>query len=383
MIDRGGTTTGDNACGPAPRSSRRAFLKLSGAALGAAVLGLTAARPASAAGVPWVDTPASLRGAQAGELVIYNWYQNWIKEVYPIFEQETGIKVIQLGTYSANSEWWAKIQAGESFDFCIPTTEWVQRGMAQGYFLPIDLSKVPNYSNIYRDFQHREIYIKDGGTYAVPFSRVYYALVWNYIEVPGTPDSWYACWDRQYAGKITMHDSSRAMTAIGALMLGDNPNRITKWNEIQALLMEQKPLVKKYWVDYQNGMELFVNKEVVIGELTSARAVNANDVGGTVSWTIPKEGGLVFVDCFGIPRTAKNVEHAHRFIDFLLRPDIMAKEMTLMRYDTVNEAAHKLLSDEDNRKLLPPEGAKLYIAEDVPQEMQKKMDDLWNEVKLS
>lgn len=323
------------------------------------------------------------RRQDAGEVIIYNWYQPWIQEVVPMFEEETGITVTQLGTYSSNDEWWARLNAGENFDVFIPTTDWVQRAMAAELLLPLDLAKIPNYENLFEEFRNVDVYAKEDQTFAVPFARVYYSLTYNTDTFPEAPTSWEVTWDEQYEGKMTLQDQAYARVASTALLLGDDPLNPTKWDEIRTRLMDQKPLVRKYWEDYQNGMELFVNGEVVVGQLTAGRTRMAQDLGAPIAWTVPTEGALTFVDTFAIPKTAENVANGHAFINFLHRPDIMAMEMRGMRYDTVNEAAYGELTEEERQSFAPPEGAKLVLSTDLKPDVRQRMDQLWNEVKLS
>src|SRR5690606_31831726 len=101
-----------------------------------------------------------------GEVVTYNFYQPWIDAVAPMFEEETGITVNQMGAYSSNDEWWARLNAGESFDFFIPTTDWLQRAMAADLVQEIDRDLIPNIANLEEDFQNNEVYQNEGNTYA-------------------------------------------------------------------------------------------------------------------------------------------------------------------------------------------------------------------------
>jgi len=378
------------------RLTRRHFLRgIAGLATTAAVAGSLLAAcgesTPSSAGSPTAAPASSPGGASAspassgsGELVVYSWYQKWIKEeAIPAFEKETGIKVTYLGAYASNDEWWAKLQAGESWDVFIPSTSYVMRAMAADLLHPIDLSLVPNYRNLLPEYQNLEYYVNDGKTYAVPFDRVFYALAYRTDEFSTPPDSWVITWDKAYAGQITLHDNAYSRIAYAALMIGDDPIRPTRWDEIKQKLLEQKPLVKKYWKDYQNGMELFVNKEVVVGQLTDGRVRMAQSLGAPVGWTVPKEGVLIFIDTFAIPKTAKNIENAHKFIDFLLRADIQLLQLRSMRYDAVNAAVRELLSPEERAQFEPPPNAKLILGDLAPAEVLQKANEVWNEVKLS
>jgi spermidine/putrescine-binding protein len=130
-------------------------------------------------------------------------------------------------------------------------------------------------------------------------------------------------------------------------------------------------------------MELFINKEAVVGQLTDGRVRMAQDLGAPVGWTVPKEGVLIFIDTFAIPKTAKNVENAHKFINFLLRPDIQLKQLRGMRYDAVNAAARQLLEPDELKRFEPPAGAKLILGDLAPAEVLQKASEIWNEVKLA
>lgn len=323
------------------------------------------------------------RNQSAGELVIYAWYQPWLEKVVPWFEEETGIKVTNSGSYSANAEWWARLMAEESFDFFIPSTDWIQRAMKSDLLHPIDTDAIPNIANLFPDFQNRDIYQKDGQTYVIPFARLLNCLTYNTNEFPEAPTTWDVTWDPKYSGKITMQDSSYLRVGLTALLVGDDPTNPESWDQISEKLMEQKGLVSKYWKDYQNGMELFVNEEVLVGELSDGRARMGAKMGGAIGWTVPEEGCIALIDTFAIPKTAKNPENAFRFIDFLLRPEVTVEQMTMLNYDTVNEAAYAELSPEVAAEYAAPEGSKFVVWEDLTPEVRQKMDDVWTEVLLT
>jgi spermidine/putrescine transport system substrate-binding protein len=359
--------------------SRRTVLK-SAAVTAAGASALTTAIAQASTGSPGFYV--NLR-QDKGEVITYNFYQPWIDQIAPMFEEETGIKVNQMGAYSSNDEWWARLNAGEAFDFFIPTTDWLQRAMAADLVDALDYELLPNISNLYADWQKNEVYQKDGEQYAVPFARVYYSLTYNTNEFSEAPTSWDVTWDEAYKGKITMQDQAYARVGTTALLLGDDPLNPQMWDEIKEKLLEQKDLVSKYWTDYQNGMELFVNEEVVVGQLTAGRTRMGKAGGAPMDWTVPDEGVLTFIDTLAIPKTSENVENAHTFINFLLKPEIMALEMEGMYYDTLNEAARAELDPEVAKQFEVREDANLVLSTDLDQQVRTKMDELWTEVKLS
>lgn len=317
-----------------------------------------------------------------GEISIVNFYEPFLAEVIPQFEEESGIKVNRLGTTSSNDQWWARIVAGEEIDFCIATLDWLQRGMAADLFLPIDRELVPNTDNLLEEFQELEALTKDGQQYGSPSFRVYYSMAYNTNEFSEAPSSWDVTWDEQYSGRISLHDNTIARIGTTALVLGDDPLNPQMWDEISEKLLEQKPLVFKYWVDYQNGMELFVNEEAVVGQLTAGRTRMGMAEGAPINWTVPEEGCMTFLDNYAVPSTAKNPEGGMAFINFLQKPEIAAIEMGMMHYDSVNEAARGVISDELRATFDLPENANLVLTTDIDPQVRARMDEVWTEVKL-
>ena len=359
--------------------NRRTLLKgAAGAAAGATALSASLTQ-ASTGRAPFYVNLAQ----DKGEVITYNFYQPWIDAVAPMFEEETGITVNQMGAYSSNDEWWARVNAGENFDFFIPTTDWLQRAMAADLVNPLDYELLPNITNLYDEWEQNEVYAKDGEQYAVPFARVYYSLTYNTNEFSEAPTSWEVTWDEQYKGKVTLQDQAYARVGTTALLLGDDPLNPQKWDEIKEKLLEQKDLVLKYWTDYQNGMELFVNEEALVGQLTAGRTRMGKAGGGPIDWTVPDEGVLTFIDTLAIPKTSENVENAHTFINFLLKPEIMAMEMEMMYYDALNEAARETLEPELAKQFEVREDAHLVLSTDLDSQIRTQMDELWTEVKLS
>lgn len=320
---------------------------------------------------------------QAGELNVMYLYVPYMEAIIPKFEEETGIAVNTVSTYASNDEWWAKVNAGEKTDFLIASTDWVQRAMAADLFAPIDLATLSNLETLQEEFQQNEVYMAEGESYAVPWTRVYYSLIYNTNEFSEAPTSWNITWDEAYKGKISVMDQAYARVATTALYLGQDPLAPDDPDAIRDALVEQKPLVPKYWSDFQNGMEIFLNEEALVGQLTAGRTRMAMSQNGAVNWTVPEEGCVTFIDTFAITKDAENVDAAHQFIDFLIRPDNMAEEMQMMFYDTVSAEARNELPDDIAAMFDVPEGANLVLTVDLPTETRQMMDEMWEEVKLS
>lgn len=359
--------------------SRRNFVKGTvGAAAGASALSTAIAQASTGSPGFYVN----LR-QDNGEVLAYTWYEPWLDEIIPMFEEETGITVNRIGAFSSNDEWWARLQAGEQFDFFMPTADWAERALNADLLMPLDLSLIPNTENLIEEFQTIEALTRDGEQYAQGFARELYSLTWNTTAITENPTSWGITWDEQYAGQMTLYDQAVARVGTTALYLGDDPLNPTMWDEIREALVAQHDLVDKYWEDYQVGMEMFINEEVILGQISDGRTRMAQSAGAEVAFTVPEEGVLMGLDTLAITHNAENVENAHALINFMQRPDINALQMTIMGYDTVNRAAHESLDPEVEAGFAVPEGAQTIILRDLDPQVRSQIDELWTEVQLS
>ena len=100
-----------------------------------------------------------------------------------------------------------------------------------------------------------------------------------------------------------------------------------------------------------------------------------------VSFSIPKEGALLWVDVMAIPKDAPRPDNAHAFIDFLLRPDIIADVSNFISYANANQAATKLVDEEirEDPGIYPPRElrARLVTTESPPAETQRLRTRAW------
>jgi spermidine/putrescine-binding protein len=361
------------------RISRRSLLKgTAGAVVAGSAMSAALAQASTGSAGFYVNL-----NQDGGELNTYTWYEPWLDEILPMFEEETGIKVNRIGAYSRNDEWWARLQAGEDFDFFLPSADWAERALKAGMLHPLDLDLIPNTENLHPDFQELESLTQDGQQYAQGFAREIYSLAWNTAVISEAPTSWGATWDEQYAGRITLYDQANARVGTTALYLGQDPFAPDDWDAIRDSMLEQHGLITKYWKDYQIGMEMFINEEVDLGQISDGRVRMANGLGATLAYTVPEEGALVALDTLAIPANAQNVENAHKLIDFIQRPEINALQMTIMGYDSVNQAAHESLEPELEETFAIPEGADLRVLRDLDAQVRTQMEEMWTEILLS
>jgi spermidine/putrescine transport system substrate-binding protein len=123
------------------------------------------------------------------------------------------------------------------------------------------------------------------------------------------------------------------------------------------LLAQLKPGIAVFNSDAPR--QPFMNKEVVIGLIWSGEVFLANTEAGkkVMDFVYPKEGPMPWVDSMVIPKNAPNKAGAHKFINFILKPEIGKMISESVGYATPNrEARHLLPGDvKANPVVYPPE----------------------------
>lgn len=292
-----------------------------------------------------------------GEVVVYNWSEYIPQDVLDDFTKETGIKVI-YSTYETNDAMYSKVKLlqGKSYDLICPSTYYLHLLLEDGLLAKFDKSKLSNLSNL--DPKIMGMSFDKDNEFSIPYMWGTFGLLINTdIVDEEKAKSWKDLLRPEYKGLVILSDDMRdtygmAMRAAGFSANSQNPDEIKAGYEF---LKELYPSVRVF--DITAVKQAFVSEEVVIGTSWNGDAIVAQSENPSLKYIYPEEGALVWVDSFAMPKGAKNVENAHEFINFLLRPDIAERCQAEYRYSTPNAKAIELFSAEDkeNRTLVPTE----------------------------
>lgn len=144
-------------------------------------------------------------------------------------------------------------------------------------------------------------------------------------------------------------------------------------------------LVQAYGID--DVKDKLVSGEAAMGVVFSGEALRMILENRDLEYVIPKEGTNLWIDSWVIPKNAEHVENAHKFIDFMSRPDIALKNFEYLTYSTPNTAVPAMEEDEDykdNPVVFPPEEA--YAGQEtykyLGEEGDKRYNDEWIQVKV-
>jgi spermidine/putrescine transport system substrate-binding protein len=316
---------------------------------------------------PAGGAPASAETSPAGgELNLFAWSEYLPQSVIDEFTAETGI-VVSYEEYDSNEAMLAKLTIGAvPYDLVQPSEYTVEAMIREGLLQRLDKSKLPNLSNIGAEYYGRphdpEL------SYSVPYLQGTVGIVVNAERVPEPVDSYAAVFQERHAGRIVVVDDSREVVGWALASLGLDPNDLGPANleKARPVLARWLPLVKVY--DSDSPKTPLLNGDVDLGIVWSGEAaILLNEGGGKFTYTLPAEGGHMFIDSLAIPTTAQNVAGAHAFIDFVLRPEVSAKISAAFPYTNPNVEARKLLSaaERANVASYPPGGRELQTFRDI------------------
>jgi spermidine/putrescine transport system substrate-binding protein len=263
------------------------------------------------------------------KLYIYNWTYYTPHSVIEKFEEEYGVKVV-YDEFASNEEMFAKLQAGASgYDIVFPSEDYVQIMINLGMLERLDKSLLSNLDNVAPQVLQKTAADPEMD-YSVPYYWGAAGILVNTAMVPDFEKSWSIFSRRDRAGRMTMLDDLREVLGAALVSLGYSLN-----TKNPAELAEARDLVSNAWKPnlikfdaeafgkgYAQGDFWVVHgyPEVVFEEIADNEELRKN-----TTFFIPSEGGPAYIDSMCILKGAKNIELAHKFIDFIHRPEIYAE----------------------------------------------------------
>ncbi len=331
----------------------------------------------------------------------YNWSDYIDPTVLADFTKETGIAV-KYDTFDSNDVLETKLLAGRTgYDVVVPTAYFLQRQIKAGVFQKLDKSKLPNLAHAWGEISKRLALYDPDNQYAVNYMWGTTGIGFNTKKareaLGGAPiDSWAVVFDPAILAKfkdcgVHMLDSSDDVLSAALHFLGLDPNTKNEADIQKAadLVAKVRPFVRKFHSsEYLNAL---ASGEICLvlgfsGDIKQAqkRAAEAK-AGVEVGYAIPKEGAQLWFDNLAIPKDAKNVEEAHALINYLMKPEVAAKNSNFISYANGNAASRQFIDKAvlDDKSVYPDEAtmAKLYTISAHDQKTQRLMNRLWTRIK--
>ena len=305
---------------------------------------------------------------------VYNWSDYIAPDTIAKFEAATGIKV-NYDVYDSNEVLEAKLLAGNSgYDVVFPSASpFLAQQLKAGVYRKLDLAKLPNYSGIDKAVLRKLAASDPGNEHAVPYMMAATGIGYNIDMIkkimPNAPiDSWSMLFDPAVAAKfkgcgITLLDTPTENIPAALAYLGRNmvSQSSADLNAAAAALTKIRGDLKYiHSSSYINGL---ANGDVClsmgyVGDLVQARArAREAKKGVHIGISIPKEGAVVNIDVMAIPSDAPHPDAALAFINFMMRPDIIAAVTNSTGYANAIPASRRYvkLEIQNDPAIYPPQ----------------------------
>jgi len=334
----------------------------------------------------------ALKGKSSEKVLKVLNYSDYIDPgVLKEFEKEYHVKVI-LDTYEAAEEAWPKLKAGGAgYDVIITAHSYVGLARKMGLLHPLNKTLIPNLKNL--DPRIAKHPADPNQDYAVPYMWGTTGIAYVKSCVSNPPQTWKqfynASYLNQYKGKVSLLSEFSETIMTSMISLGYNPSVRDNWNDnvmnqVESLLKEIKPYLVGFYGASQY-MQALNSEEICLALAWNGDVLVVQDENPDVEFINPKDGALFWVDFIVIPKNAKHVKEAHEFINFLLRPDIAAKNVEYVLYASgiKKELLENYARDHGDTKLLdilnnpliyPPKNTKLIPSPVLDEQMSKYVE---------
>jgi putrescine transport system substrate-binding protein len=342
-------------------------------------------------------------GPEEKVLHVYNWADYIAKDTLADFETRTGIKVV-YDTYDADETLEAKMMAGDSgYDVVSTSTDFFSRQIKAGIYRPLDKSLLPNWKNLDAHALAVEANSDPGNRYAMPYLRHVNGFAYNVDMIRARmPDAPVDSLDLIFQPDIVRRFADCGVTfldqpedvlqlALNYLHLDPNSARPEDYAKAEKLLLAVRPYIRAFdSTEYMNGL---ANGEFCIamswsGDYATSRArARAAGVDVHLAFTVPKEGANASFDALLIPVDAPHPLAAHKFLNYILEPRVIAAITNEIHYGNDNRAASAYVDPQilNDPAVYPPPDveARLYEAREAPPALERLRTRTWTRIKTN
>jgi len=339
-------------------------------------------------------------------LHVYNW-SDYMDEgpggPVSVFEKQTGIDVT-YDVFDSNEVLEAKLLAGKSgYDVVVPSNNFIGRQITAGVFQELDRSKLKNYKHLDKNILRVLESVDPGNKFSIPYMWGTTGIGYNIDKVQAAfggnapVDSWDLIFKPENAAKLkecgfVLLDDPSEILSVALHYLGKDPNSMDSKDYKESalsMLKSIRPSIKyfhssQYINDLANGDICAVVGWS--GDILQARdRADEAGAGVKIGYSIPKEGAATWFDMIAIPSDADNVDNAHKFLDFLMDPEVIAGITNYVSFPNGNADAFPYIDKEvrEDPAIYPSEETMkgLFTMKVMPPKVSRVRTRVWTQLK--
>ncbi len=280
----------------------------------------------------------STEKAGTGSLTIYNWGDYIDPSLIKEFEEEFNLRVV-YETFDSNEAMYTKVkQAGTNYDLLIPSEYMIERMIEEDLLHKLDKSQITGIDHLLPDLL--ALSFDPGNDYSIPYFWGTLGIIYNdRLISEDAIGSWADLWNPAYENQVLLIDGAREIVGLTlqSLDYSLNSKDLDELDEAKTKLDDLAPNVKAIVADEIKMYMIQEEGQIAVsfsGEAADMMAENEH-----LHYLLPEEGSNLWFDSMVIPKTAQNIEGAHDFISFILRPEIAAQNAEYIGYSSPNQTA--------------------------------------------
>ena len=309
------------------------------------------------------------------------------------FEESHHCK-ITAAYMGSSDELVAKLRGGSAsnYDVISPSSDVATSIVRAGLAAPLDLSKIPSYSQLSSRLRELPLVRLNGQVYGVPFTWGPNPLLYDASVISPPPDSWNILWDPKYRGKVSAWDELSTIYMAAQVLGFDHPDPNHLYNltdaeldQVKKKLLDLKPNIRKFWTTAGELTNLFENHEVVLAMGWPLMTNQLRKVGFPIGEIIPKENTTGWIDHLMITSASPQKDLATQFLEYMIEAQTQKHVAGVTGYVPANPGAAHFMSPEDRHNLhlddVDAYMTQIYFWQDFPR--RDKYTEIWNEVKAA
>jgi spermidine/putrescine transport system substrate-binding protein len=311
--------------------SRRGLLTATGATVALLGAGCSYTSPPKAEPAP----TKPIKKEVDGDLVYFNWAEYVHPKVMKGFKEEYGVDIIE-SNYDSMEGMQAKLAAGNRYDIIFPSAAWVQKLSRANDLYPIDHSSLDNAAAIFDYYDYFvDPWYDAKSAHSIPFTMYKTGIAWRKDKIGDQlTGSWNDLWNEAAKGHTFILDDRDEVLGMAALLLGFDLNT-AKQDELDQIVDKVdtlRPYLRAFSSDDYNNLlagDAWVH-QTWSGDMASV-LYQADDP-SIYGFETPSEGAPINTDAYAIPANAAHPGTALLFIDYMLRPENVKKNINYIGY---------------------------------------------------
>ncbi len=325
-------------------------------------------------------------GPSKPELHIYTWSDYVDEDVKSKFEEENNCKVV-IDTFDSNEAMYAKLQAGSTgYDIITPSSYQIPLMAKNKMIIPLDHSKIPNVKKNF-DAAFANSILDPSFTYNAPYMVTYTGIAYRKDKIAkDVPvDSWKIYETAALKGRMSLLSDMRetigaALKSLGYSLNSEKKEELDK--AVEVVIGWKKNIAK---FDNEQYKTAVAAGEWFVGHGYSSDVTQIMLEDDKVGFSLPKEGFTIAFDEMVIAADAPQKELAHKFIDFMYRPEMAKANMESVCAPMPVKAALEALKPELKALIVKDadtikRGEVLRDFDDKP-EVRKMYIEAWDKIK--